>query len=444
MKIIRDGDGRVSKILGTKNIDEKADYRVSNYSFEYKDNGRCFIKQTLTGQIVELTKAETELFLNAKNGCISGEKLSASNGVDLVAHHILVPQNSDELQKYQTVMLILQNMARTNKGLKKYTILPTTACNARCVYCYEEGMAYRTMSAETADKTVDFINSTRRDGPIKLVWFGGEPLAAHAVISRICEGLKNLSVPFSSEIVTNATLFTPELVQEAATEWQVKKARVSVDGLPQDYEDRKKYVDPRTHNYAALIRALHLMLDARIEVTLRCNYDRDNFPGLKQFAESIQTEFGHTDLLHLYFAMLFQERDLKECVELHQDMSRLRYSLEENGLEIAAPSKKPFHLKVNHCMADDFGESVVIDPDGVLYHCEHLPGQKPCGTIFDDPAKIKYYTGWPEPHEKCKACCFLPECTPFYKQCCPDYTEYCFELKKIDTEYSIKRAIKEL
>ncbi len=443
MVTVRNGDERILKILGTKPVDEKATYRISQYAFVYRENDRCFVRHMLTGRIAELTGEENALLESAKENGISGDALSASNGDALVASHILVPQTSNDLQTYQTVMLVLQNAARAIKGIKNYTILPTTACNARCVYCYEEGFASQTMSAETADRTVDFISRTRRDGPIKLIWFGGEPLAAHTAITRICEGLKDRSISYSSEMITNATLMTAERIEEAKTLWNLKKAQVSVDGLPADYEKRKHYVDAKAHNYDALIQALHRMLDAGIDVTLRCNYDRENYPGLRQFAESIRAEFGDTDLLHLYFAMLFQERDTDDCICLHRSVNELREELNATGLTHRPKAKKPFHIKTNHCMADSFGDSVVIDPNGQLFRCEHLPGQKPFGTVLDDPYRYSMPEGWSEPDERCRNCCFLPDCTPFYRNGCPDYTEYCREFKRSDTEYEIRQAVKD-
>ncbi len=441
MNNIRSGAERIIKILGTRPIDGKATYRVSRYSYDYWKGTRCYIKQTLTGQIVELSDEEAALYQTAKENGISGAVLSTSNGNDLVACRILTPENSDELQTYQTIMLILQNAARTEKGIRKYTILPTTACNARCVYCYEEGMPCHTMSYETADQTVGFISRTRQEGPIKLIWFGGEPLAAPAIISRICTGLKERKLPFSSTMITNATLMTEELAKEAIEIWGLTKAQVSVDGLQIDYERRKNYVDPSRHNYETLLLALHRMIDAGIKINLRCNYDRKNFHGLKQFAEDIRTEFGQTDQLNLYFAMLFQEQHSQECVGLHRDMRALQQTLEKEGLMGSLHKKKKIGLRTNHCMADSFGDSIVIDPNGMLYNCEHLPGQKPLGSVTDNPFRYSMPKGWEEPDDSCKKCCFLPECTPFYKNSCPDYFEDCYGVKCIDAEYEIERVI---
>lgn len=121
-------------------------------------------------------------------------------------------------------------MSGNKKGLASYVILPTTGCNARCVYCYEEGYAVKTMTSETADRLVDFICETRYDDTVKLRWFGGEPLANAKIISYICKGLQERGVPYKSSMVTNASLLTKELAHEAKELWHLERVQVSLDG----------------------------------------------------------------------------------------------------------------------------------------------------------------------------------------------------------------------
>ncbi len=143
------------------------------------------------------------------------------------------------------------------------------------------------MSEETADKVVDYILRTKATEVITIRWFGGEPLVANKIITRICTALNEHNVQFKSKIVTKASLFTPELLDTAVNVWNLKSAQVSVDGSKVDYESRKLFCCPSFHNYEHLLKTIDLMLDAGLVVTLRCNYDHGNVEGMYEFWEDI-------------------------------------------------------------------------------------------------------------------------------------------------------------
>ncbi len=129
-----------------------------------------------------------------------------------------------EARAYATALFLLKTAEGRKKGYAAYTILPTTGCNARCVYCYEEGMPVHTMTEETVSRLIDFICETKADGPVKLRWFGGEPQAAASIIRRVSAALEERSVAFTSGMITNASMLTRELAHEAKTQWHLRNA----------------------------------------------------------------------------------------------------------------------------------------------------------------------------------------------------------------------------
>ena len=439
MKIIQHGDKGINKILGYKKVESYEIYHTSNYLYSCINENHQYVKQNLTGKVVQLTEHEKKVLLIAAEEQILGTEILDYNAEKLVEQYFLVPVMSNELQWYKMVRLVMKTLGHSGKGVKKYTILPTTGCNAKCVYCYEEGMVVRKMTPQVAEDVVEFIGRTRCDDEVKLVWFGGEPLTAKTIISQIYRELTEKGVPFTSQIITNAILMTPELAKEAKEIWHLKKAQVSVDGARSDYEARKQYVNPKLHNYDAMLRAVHALLDEGIEVTLRVNYDGKNMDGMKEFLDEIRREFDNSEKLFLYFGMLFQEQKKETCVELYRKMYDLRRYLDETGMHYRKPPKERFQFKVNYCMADSLGDSVVIDPEGKLFHCEHLPGNDSFGSIYDEEFQFVPESGTEEPDEQCRNCPFLPECTPFRKNRCPDWFPYCREFKEIDAEYFFEK-----
>lgn len=62
-------------------------------------------------------------------------------------------------------------------------VMPSTACNARCPYCYEEGHHARSMNGDVLLATINFVKTLLdKYENVSLVWFGGEPLLFTGII----------------------------------------------------------------------------------------------------------------------------------------------------------------------------------------------------------------------------------------------------------------------
>jgi len=439
MRIIRQGDQRISKILGKREISGKLQYRLSRYALLGQVGERFFVRNVFTGMNAELTAGEWKCLQEVSGSQTDGERLLQNKMEDLVRQGVLLSEEQDELKQFEAVSVILSNLTGTPKGINNYVILPTLACNARCVYCYEMGMPVSTMSLETAERVAEFIARTKSAGEINVTWFGGEPLTARPVISKICALLREKGIGYRSVMVTNATLVTEEVAKEAATDWHVKRVQVSVDGKRKDYEERKLYYAPEKHNYDTLIKAIHHLLDAGVDVILRCNYDGDNLRGMKEFLDEMREEFGNSEKLFLYFGMLYQEQKTEKCIETYRKVFDLRRYLDRTGMHYQKPDRDEFRFKVNYCMADAPGNSVVIHPDGKLNHCEELCAKMEMGSIFEDDFKFTMMSGTKKAHQDCRECPFLPECKPFRRNQCPDWFPYCREFKEIESEYVFEK-----
>ena len=92
-------------------------------------------------------------------------------------------------------------------------IMPTEACNFRCIYCYEHHDAV-TMSRQTIDGVKIFLGDVIANNSfsqIEVSWFGGEPTLClntieeimHFIRDAACEGTK-----IDSTITTNGYLLT--------------------------------------------------------------------------------------------------------------------------------------------------------------------------------------------------------------------------------------------
>ena len=433
MKCLSAGDDRVGKIVQKKELPPDGRCRLSGFVVVHEADGRVLLKNILTRQVYALTPAEWAL--------VQTGDLSCPQVRELAQLRFLVEPEYDEAARYALTLAVLRTMENRKPGIVSYTILPTTGCNARCVYCYEEGWPVKVMSPETADAVADFICRTKREGMIKLHWFGGEPLCAPKTISRICRILQDRGVKYDSAIVTNATLLTPELVKEAVDLWHLSGAQVSMDGARQDYEARKRYLNPEQHNYEKAMEGVTLLLDAGIRVSIRCNFDGENLPRLQDFMEDCRDRFGERKNICVYVEQLRPVPDGEESWMMYQAGDDAE--LYEESLGLVAPDRAgDRRLTMSYCIADPYGSALVIDPLGGLHACEHKADDTPIGTVFDaelpsraaEKASLKIA-------EECKSCPYLPECTPFRKSC-PVVDEHCRRQMEMWTKRSLTHLLK--
>ena len=446
MNVIKYGDNRVTKIINKKKLNNEAEYRLSHYTYFYSENGKYLIRNTLTFEVIELTEQEWNAVQKIKIMPVSYDYIVENEIEQLATSRYIVETDYDEVKQYQETVFLLKTMAGPKNGISSYVILPTTGCNARCIYCYEEGYAVKTMTTETAERLIDFICETRYNDTIKIRWFGGEPLANANIIRYICTALRERGVPYKSSMVTNASLMTKELAHEAKELWHLEKVQISLDGAKEDYTSRKNYYNPKKHNYDVVMKAIHYLADEDIKISLRVNVDFDNIDRIPSFLQDIKDEFGTYQNISLYIAPLFQEQHGERCIELYKRIFEL--SKLQNQLGILKSTKgehNAVRLRMNFCMADSIGKCVVITPDGVFNNCEHLPEAQTWGNIFDgvtDKAKFDELNQPAKVDEKCAKCPFLPECTPFYKNGCPGWFEKCYEYHCLKTEHDMHNLLK--
>ena len=127
-----------------------------------------------------------------------------------------------------------------------FTILPTTACNARCPYCFEMDHPIMTMSNDYIENVVAFIaKQSKQFKQISITWFGGEPLLFSNIISSIMEKLLIACADkkISCSIITNGVLFDAETVKRAKKDWHVDYVQITLDGTQHNYEKIKNYVN---------------------------------------------------------------------------------------------------------------------------------------------------------------------------------------------------------
>ncbi len=421
---LRPADASLLKILPQQEPREDVDYVLSQFALVFSHDGKQYAFHTLTKQLLEVKLTEEAQRNTEKEALIRGL--------------FLVPADKDECAYYNSVATLMKLFDR-KKGNRSFMVLPTFACNARCVYCYEEGVKQVTMTPETADATVRYIIETHANDPVKITWFGGEPLLRPDIIDRILEGLREAGVRYECGVISNGSLITEDIVERMKGPWNVTGVQISMDGAERDYIARKRYGVYRNY-YHTVMEAIGRLSEAGIRTVVRCNSDEKMWEGISRFLKDFAANVTHKDHVYLYFTPLDYVRMGRDAYSFWKRIMEVRPMIEAAGIKPFPSFNVNRRFDIYHCMAD--GGSVVIGPDGELYPCEHCLPETCFGDVFrgtTNEAARKEFCRTDITREKCRKCVFLPMCTNF--AACPVQDTECRKVKELIVTDALRRYI---
>ena len=127
MKTIVKANSIVSSVVGEQPVKD-ADYRLMKYTFQVETEDGMLLHNVITGQLVLLTEKEKR--------ALDRLPMRVDEGLtDLISGYYLVPAGFDEYSFVQGYRRVLQMSEKNKKkAITKYTIFPTTCCNAHCFY----------------------------------------------------------------------------------------------------------------------------------------------------------------------------------------------------------------------------------------------------------------------------------------------------------------------
>ena len=449
------GDPRVCVLLGKQKPPAQGQQiRRSRFAYALYSEGKYLLFHTLTKELLEMEARDIRLF--ADDRPLNSGILQAPLAAELYEHHFLVPDGTPEDRTYLELKEILVVKEELPRGITHYVILPTTTCNARCFYCFEQGMKYHKMSPETVEDTLRFILAHKPADrqKIHIHWFGGEPMCAPENIDRICDGLTEAGIEYTAEMTSNGSLFTEESAKKAAEKWKVGKIQITLDGMAEEYAKRKNYSSAVKDPFETVIRNIHLLLKAGIRVTVRLNADENNLGEIYRAADFLKEEFGEEErkLMQVYAHSLFgaQGEGLDACPvgsgtdALETRVLEINDYLQRQGLAVRDLSGL-FSLKSHYCMVTAPECNVLIDAAGRLFACDAMLENMRYGDVKNG-IDAAVWNRVAEPcgiRPECENCVFLPLCTEFDR--CPNRTAFddCRrqEIRKLDRDLLFARDV---
>ena len=409
MKTIFHYNTDISSLWGEQAVKDSV-YRLMRYTVFAECDEGVLALNTITGEMV-LLEGDERIILEKKH-FIPDALLNK-----LIAHHFLVPVDYNETEAVYKLRKIIKRLQTVNE-ITVYTILPTSACNARCFYCYESDFPHVTMSSETADLIIDFISTHCGDKKsVRLHWFGGEPMLGAERIEQICDGLEREGISFRSRMTSNGSLFNKEIAKRAKDHWHLYDIQITLDGTEQIYCRSKSYAGFNGNPYRTVLENIGHLLSLNVHVIIRINLGLHNVKVLENLIQEIGTLFGQYNSLSVYIGVLFNDMGFQkvhysqtEIAALEAAKEDLKKEIEKAGIRYAQRPRFPY-LNTSHCMADNY-QAVLISPQGNIGKCEHAVFDKLIGDVesgFLDKEKIK---NWEVIHkwDECEACCIYPGC----------------------------------
>jgi uncharacterized protein len=389
------------------------------------DDGRLLLWNTLSGTVNAFDANDRERVLSKL--AVSGIPGPLDRAGEYLARRgYLVREDVDQVDAFRYQYAKEQ----WRSDALQFILLASEDCNFRCVYCYEK-FERGTMTPETRQGVKNLL---LQRGPqlkeLRLSWFGGEPLYGWEAIEDLEPVFNRVAtqydIPFFQHMTTNGYLLTEERATRLL-DWGCRHYQITVDGLPAQH-DCKRVGRDGSPTYQVIMDNLRSLRERRNEeftIEIRVNFDRDNFPMLGPFLESLSEEFaGDTRFLTRFRAVGkwggARDAELATCGvdertylrELQQTATRLNLHQEGGIRQIASSGAQVCYAARPY--------NFIVGATGTLMKCtialydmpENVVGQlHPDGTLelSDDNMRRWVNPHW-ESDSLCKTCYALPGC----------------------------------
>lgn len=332
----------------------------------------------------------------------------------------------------ELAILDAMRIKEKDNPIQGVTILPTTDCNARCFYCFEEGIARYTMSKKVAEQTIKFINNFYDKKELAIAWFGGEPLLKFDIIEYITLELKKLGYTLNTHITTNGSLLTKDMISFFMANYSNTSFQITLDGVDEKYYQAKKYIDIAPQDaFRRVIDNIKMILSAGLPIQVRINFLPSKIEEAKETYYHVLELLSDVDVSNLYLYMApLNVKDDNEIISRFKgkDMEHPYLQLVKAQYQAGFPLNSivykddnrllgGFNLMPNCASCGILtNKRIIIDADGSLYKCHRLTGRKDwnVGNVFDGVDTECYaYRHFTSPYideEGCKKCNILPIC----------------------------------
>lgn len=386
----------------------------SKYNHYYKNEKGILVFNSISKKILivndekELEEARTDSPANSKAQSF------------LLKNNFLVNSGIDE----NAVARFSELEGKASNDLS-IMILPTTACNFKCVYCYEQYKPL-TMSEEVKKRLKLYL---RRSIPsfrsVHIDWFGGEPLLMKDLIYDISETVENICKQsgrrFIASITTNGLLLDAETFRNLLRH-HVYTYAITIDGT-KHIHDRLRVCKDGQGSFDRIISNL-LEIKSKIKekyftILIRVNVTKPLLEEFDDYLQYMSELFGQDSRFTFMFRVVgdyggddidpIRQELLGEPDVVYEYLNKSNVSLDYRG---------HYSLLTNASCAAAKLNAYTIFVDGSIYKCPSMLGDdRACigslghnGEFNVDSIKLSQWIGANENKKECSICEFQPLC----------------------------------
>ena len=271
--------------------------KFSQFMIKVKNKENVVLLNTMNESVVCL---ENDIFDKVCRE-VSLDKLESQESKALAEMEFILPNDVKEKDLFMRALLDEWN---STKNFCVH-ILPTTACNFKCVYCYQSGIERQHfLDSSKSQKIIDYINDYLKNKDIEtatVVIHGGEPTMNWQVVPNILESIKAIfeskNITYNTQIVTNGFMLTEEKA-ELLSKHNWNRLQVTIDG-PKEIHDKRRLLLNNGGTYDKIVENIKNIQNKKLieKISIRLNFDETNWKQIKAYLPKLKELFGTKNIV---------------------------------------------------------------------------------------------------------------------------------------------------